>query len=130
MKRKNYILKTVLILMTINFLYGCSKSEESLQNKAIKKLEKEIKKNPDFPDSYYNLGCLYVKKGLNDQAMEKFKETIKMDANYTNAHFSLGELYLRKGLTDQAMKSFGQAVTLNPNFGSPLQGFSIFLQHP
>ncbi len=66
-------------------------------NKAVIKLEKAIKEEPDFPWSYYVLAQAYEEMGNHDLALKNYKHAFEI-SNETPFYLAgLGHIY---GLTD------------------------------
>ncbi len=86
---------------------GSSKSAtsklNSIKNEVIKKLDKEIEKNPNVR-SYHDRGLEYRKLGCYTEALNDFAESIKFDP--TNP-----VPYIELGLTHKKMKEYDKALS-------------------
>lgn len=78
--------------------------------------EDVVKKSPDKPRGYNNLGVAYEARGLSDKAMEQYKIAIGLSPTFANAHNNLGNSYMRKELTDDAIQQYRIAITLRPTY--------------
>jgi tetratricopeptide (TPR) repeat protein len=76
--------------------------------------QRAVLAEPDFIESYYNLGNFLGDIGKTAEAVEAYKKTLSLDYTYKDAHFSLGELYQKAGDDDQAIFAFDQTIALHP----------------
>ena len=82
-------------------------------NNVVALYGKAIKVNPDFKDSYYNLGNLYADLGKIPEAVKIYHETLRLDPEYKDVHFSLAKLYEQAGDYKQAVFAYDQTIKLN-----------------
>ncbi|NIM58451.1 MAG: tetratricopeptide repeat protein [Candidatus Aminicenantes bacterium] len=71
-------------------------------DKAIKHLKKAIEIEPEFAETYYNLGIILRQRREIDDAVEQFAKAIECKENYGLALFALGE-------TLHAQKKYSQS---------------------
>ena len=76
--------------------------------------EKAIRLDPEFIDSYYNLGKLYKDIGQNQKAIYYYQQTLALDPMSTYAFFSLGNLFRDAGEVDNAIQSYQDMIKANP----------------
>ena len=85
---------------------------------AIVSYKKAIENNPQYADSYYNLGNqLKVLENLDD-AIYYYKKAIEINPNYVNAYNNLGNAYIEQGKLDAAIDIFKQTLSINPDNAS------------
>jgi tetratricopeptide (TPR) repeat protein len=75
-----------------------------LRDSARRSLEKSIRLNPDYADSYYQLSLLYMTT-LPKRAEDALQKCLNLDPNNLPAQYSLARLYIRTG-----RKAEGQAL--------------------
>lgn len=73
---------------------------------AINEIKYIMKKEPNIPILYYNLGVILEKSGNLDGAEENYKKALDLAPSYIKPRVRLGGLYYRKGLYPAAQKSF------------------------
>jgi tetratricopeptide (TPR) repeat protein len=81
-------------------------------DKAIIKLDKLFKKQPQHPDGLFLKGMVYKEMGDTILAIEHFQAAVESDADMINAHIQLGELFtaLKQPI---AIKYFDNALVLD-----------------
>ena len=72
-----------------------------------------IEANPEYMDSYTNLGNLYQKLGMNDEAFYLLREALKINDKIPALYISLGNLFLNKKNYEMAEESFSQVLELD-----------------
>jgi Tfp pilus assembly protein PilF len=103
----------------------------SLQGKfdlAIEECEKAIELEPEFGDSYNNLGSYLISLGREEEAIAWFEKAINVKDDNSNqgSYYNLGKIYEKKGEWLKALRYFNKAVTIDGNF-EPAQNAIIKL---
>ncbi len=93
------------------FLFGQQEWQE-----AIKEYEKAIAINPEFSQSYNQLGYAYRFLGKYDDAAAAFQKYIKVLPDDPNPYDSYAELLLKMGKYDESIENYRKALAVNPNF--------------
>ena len=106
-------MKKVLLLFVfcgILFLNGCEKNLSNVDiqklnqkaaeymnnaeyDKAVARLESIIDLNPDFPETYYNLGVAYYQLNDYEKALKALNEAINRKENFADAFYSRAVVY-------------------------------------
>ena len=68
--------------------------------------------NPDYSDTYKNLGISYIKIDRN-KAVEYFKKSIILDSNNKEAYNNLAIVYYYNRQLDLAIENYSKALQLN-----------------
>jgi protein O-mannosyl-transferase len=76
--------------------------------------EDVVRKSPDSPRGYNNLGIAYYEKGLYDKAIEMYLRCIALKPSFRDAHVNLGVAYAVSGRIDLAIDSFFRAIDIDP----------------
>ena len=76
--------------------------------------ERAIAKNPNFADTYTNLGNLYKDLGNLDQALASTLKSLELKPDNPNAHMNLGGINKDLGNLDQALASTLQSLEIKP----------------
>ena len=84
-------------------------------NVAIRFFKKAIDIDPDFLESYINIGLLYNKEGDTKKAISYYEKAIAVDPASAKAHYSLGTVYAEKGKPDKAVSEFKKCLSVDPN---------------
>ncbi len=75
-----------------------------------------IKKNPDEPVSYNNLGNKEDKAGNYEKAIGYYNQAISVNSNYAEAFYNRGLSYYNLNKYAEAHTDFNKAIQINPNF--------------
>ena len=81
-------------------------------DKAINRLRRAIAKNPQFPDSYKNLGKVYQRQGLLDRAAACYGKAHELNPGDVHAQYEAGCIYLQTAQQDRAIVCFKNAIKL------------------
>ncbi len=89
---------------------------------AIQECLTAIKIDPEFGNSYNDIGSYYVSQGQLDESIEWF-EKAKLAFRYESRHFpfmNLGRVYAAKGMNWRAIREFEGALAIEPTEASCL----------
>ena len=122
---KKIILFIVLLLVVAVDIVWSKNAEEWFEkgnmamsagyhNVAIGFFKKAIAINPNYLESYINIGLLYSKEGNAKKAISYYEKAIAIDADFTEEHYNLGMVYAEKGKLDKAISEFKTCVSINP----------------
>ena len=115
---KKFLKKVIPVYLSKGFfdnLYGVILSLENNDLNSIDFFNNAIKKEPHFPDPFYNLGCVFLKTNAFEKAQEYLKKAISLKKNYYEAYFTLGNVYLRRSFFDEAIKCYNLCLNLKNN---------------
>ncbi len=84
--------------------------------KAIEQYRMALQINPEFSQSYNQLGYAHRFLGEYDEAEAAFKKYIEMLPDDPNPHDSYAELLMKLGRYDQSIMYYKKALELNPSF--------------
>ena len=115
---KKFLKKVIPVYPSKGFfdnLYGAILSLENNDLNSIDFFNNAIKKEPNFPDPFYNLGCVFLKTNAFEKAQEYLKKAISLKKNYYEAYFNLGNVYLRRSLFDEAINCYNFCLNLRNN---------------
>lgn len=123
---KKIILFIVLLLIVVVDVAWAKKAEEWFEkgeiaksagynNVAIGFFKKAIAIDPNYLESYINIGLLYGKEGNTKEAISYYEKAIAIDADFTKAHYNLGTVYAEKGKLDKAISEFKKCISINPD---------------
>jgi Tfp pilus assembly protein PilF len=108
---------------------GTERAELGMLDAAIKDFEQSLALNPDFAESYGNLGAAYAKQGEWDQAMVAFKKAIATAARggrtYSQMQGNLGTAYLRQGDFKASVAAFSLAMDHGRTEGKPVSARDV-----
>lgn len=103
----------------------------SLQGKydqAIEECKKAVELDPQYGESYYQIGSCLVSLCREADAIYWFEKAIevnKEEVNYS-AYYKLGKIYEKKGDWQKALRHFNKAITIDGDF-EPAQNAIIKL---
>ena len=75
-----------------------------------------IRKNPEEPVSYNNLGNKEDMVGNHEKAIEYYNKALSINDNYAEAFYNRGLSYYKLKDFDKAHTDFDKAIQINPNF--------------
>ena len=75
----------------------------------------QMRKRPDSPTAYYNLGLTLEKSGRLYQASAYYEKAIALKPRYSQAHNNLARICDRLGQREKALYHFRQAVKHKPD---------------
>ncbi len=124
---KKLILFIVLILFFAVDIAWANKAEEWFEkgnmamssgynNVAIRFFKKAIEIDPNYLESYINIGLLYNKEGDTEKAISYYEKAIAVDPDFTKAHYNLGVVYVKKGKLDKAISEFKRCISIDPDY--------------
>lgn len=103
---------------------GTERSGFGMLEPAILDFRHAITLNPNFAESYGNLGAAYAKKGDWDNALVSLHKAIEVAKSggktFAQAQGNLGTVYLSKGQWEQSVVSFTKAIEIAKSKGEPL----------
>lgn len=79
---------------------------------AIEKFQKVIELNPDYKETYYNLGSAFHSIGKFDKAEEFLRMSVEKNQN-TAAHNLLGKILYDKGNVNEAIDILSKGIIIN-----------------
>ncbi|MEL7124378.1 MAG: tetratricopeptide repeat protein [Bacteroidota bacterium] len=83
-----------------------------------------IRKDPQYEQSYLNLGMLYLDQDSIEMAKKQFDMLIKISPLHIRAYYFRGVSQELSGNNDAALADYRQAVKLAPNFEAAIQGIN------
>lgn len=103
-----------LILTFSLLLLACGPRADSVEGK-LKTYLKQVKKNPDDAEGYYELGKVYIEKGEYQSALKQLSEATRLKGDYSQAYREKGValFYLKRFL--DAEKALVKSFTMNPS---------------
>lgn len=79
---------------------------------AIALFERAIKANPDYVQSYNNLGVAYGKAGREDDALEYLLKAVEVDPSGEMGYWNLCKIYLQRKRYAEAAEYYEQAARM------------------
>lgn len=122
--RKKFLIilsSIVLVLAVLTYLRnGVWKDEVTLWQDVIKK-------SPNKPRGYDNLGIALGQLGRYEEATENFEKVLKINPNSVNTRVSLGIRLAEEGKNEEAMKEFNEALKIQPEYYKTYNSFGIVM---
>jgi len=82
-----------------------------------------VKKTPQDPEAWYQLGYAYFQKGELDRAEEAFRKALEVDPQAVEMNYFIGLVKLRKKQYAEAEKLFQKVADIAP--GNPLPQYQL-----
>ncbi|MDE0556106.1 MAG: tetratricopeptide repeat protein, partial [Candidatus Poribacteria bacterium] len=83
-------------------------------DRAIDNYNEVIKRDPCFPEIYYNRGAAYGDKGEVDLAIRDFNKSLELDPDHAGTYNNQGSAHANKGEYDKAIAAYTKAIELDP----------------
>ena len=93
---------------------GNSYLELEQYEQAIEAQKKALEINPDYYQSWVNLGVVYRNMGDLDQAEASYNQALAIEPDYAELHASLGVLHIVRDEPEQAVIALERAIDLDP----------------
>ncbi|KXK02681.1 MAG: TPR repeat-containing protein [Chlorobi bacterium OLB4] len=93
--------------------------------RAIEECKNAIEVDPEYGNSYNDIGTYHMKLGNYDEALIWFELALKAKRydHYEFAHFNLGVLFERKGMWFEAVEEYRKAIEINPDYDPAKRAF-------
>ncbi|MGA1843672.1 MAG: tetratricopeptide repeat protein [bacterium] len=89
--------------------------KQGRMEEAIAAIKKSLELDPDYAESWNQLGNLYLAQNNLQEAAEQFAKALDLDPGHVKAHINLGLVYSQRDRIDDAIQQFTEAVNLDPN---------------
>ena len=97
------------------FVKGFAFKEQGDTSNAVKYYMKSVEINPDYYESYMQLGLLFsIRKNKN--SIDYFNSAINLKPKSIEAHYALGMFYQATGNYDAALKSYDNILQINNKY--------------
>lgn len=84
--------------------------------KAIEAYQQAIRINPDYADTWYDIGNAYLVTKQYTKAIEAYQQAIRINPDYASTWYNLGLAYADTNQDANAIEAYQQAVRINPKF--------------
>ncbi|MFT5387564.1 MAG: tetratricopeptide (TPR) repeat protein [Candidatus Omnitrophota bacterium] len=98
------LIGVVVILSTLTVL------RNNVWKTNVSMWEDVVRKHPNQPRSYNNLGFSYTSKNNTELALDAFAKALKLAPGYAEVYNNRGVLYMRMGKYQEALKEFQLAI--------------------
>ncbi len=85
------------------------------RSEAIKLLEEALRRDPNRPDTEFNLGLFLAGDGRTPEAIAHYERAIALRPNFTAAWIRLAEAQRAAGDEAAAAESFARALAIDPS---------------
>ncbi|MFZ2660527.1 MAG: tetratricopeptide repeat protein [Rhodoferax sp.] len=100
---------------------GTERASLGMMDAAVQDYQRAIALNPDFAESFGNLGAAYAQLGKWDDALVALRQAIKITdksgRTFASAHGNLGTVYFRKGDWAGSVNAFTTALEITRTEG-------------
>ena len=92
-----------------------------------------VRKSPESPRAYINMGTAYARLGENDVAIKNFHRALELanpesGVDPLNVHYNLGSVYQQMGRLDMAVGEYRVVTELNPGDFRPYYNLGVIYQ--
>lgn len=108
-KSREFLLKADEVdasLILPNFYLALIDAISGKLKQAISRIKDTIKKEPELPMLYYNLGVILEEVGEREEAEMNYKKALNLSPNSIKPRIKLGELYYKRGRYPSARAAF------------------------
>lgn len=102
----------------LNLELGLAYMEKKDYKRALNKLRKALKIDPQYSDAHNTIAILYSRLGEDDQAGAHFKKAVQTDSANSGALNNYGQYLCTRGESEKAMTMFSRALE-NPLYSTP-----------
>ena len=110
-----------------NLVGACHKALGSLES-ATHAYYEAIKIQPDYADSFYNLGVVNNLQSDYPAAIENYKQAIVLKPDHAEAYNNLGNIFYQQGDFSSALKNYQKSLGLCPDNIKALYNLGVVLQ--
>jgi tetratricopeptide (TPR) repeat protein len=75
-----------------------------------------IKRAPDSPRAYNDLGCVYDALNMKGEAITAYKKALQITPDYPEIYYNLANTYASLDKTEEAIASYKKALEIKPNY--------------
>jgi len=97
-----------------DFLEGVAFFKEGNYAQAVTSFEKVLKKYPENPVIYYNLGISTIRNGQKDEGLAYLEKASSLSPKMSEVYIALAEVYFSEGDSGKARKAAEEAINLEP----------------
>ena len=105
-----------------HYMRGNSLLREGRLNEAIQNFRKAIRLNPDFSESYTNLGFALERNGAPDAALKNYRKALTLDPKDYVAQTNIGRIFYIKGENINAIAAYKKAIEMKPDYPHAHEG--------
>ena len=95
---------------------------------AARLLTRTIEREPDNPETHYNLGVVLAALGRHAEAEASYRRGLALRPGSVDGHNNLGVLLEQVGRYDEAEACYRQAMALSPEHAHPLNNLGVLLK--
>jgi tetratricopeptide (TPR) repeat protein len=103
-----YVFSALTLLFSIT-----TYSRTTVWKSTLTLFEDVLRKNPNIPFAYLNLGGIYLNNRLPENALVYFNKSIKLDSLDPSAYFNRALAYYFSGNSDSALNDFNKVIVLS-----------------
>ena len=102
--------------LTLWNLMGASAAQIGRLDEAVFAFQKAIRVEPDFADTYSNLGNVLKDLGKPKEAVEAFNKAVSLNPDFAEAYFNKGNVLKDQGRPEEAIEAYKDALSRKPNY--------------
>ncbi|MFP4521730.1 MAG: tetratricopeptide repeat protein [Fibrobacterota bacterium] len=104
-------------------------NKSGVMDQAISLYKANIKREPDNPSHYFNLGKVLEAQGRQLDAMKVYSMASKKDPHYYKARFNLSVIYLELGKYNLALKGFMKVLKQKRDHSGAIYNAALCCKH-
>ena len=102
--------------LTLWNMMGASAAQIGKLDEAVFAFQKAISVEPDFADTYNNLGNVLKDLGKPKEAEEAYNKAISIKPDYAEAYFNKGNVLKDQSRLEEAIEAYKDALSSKPNY--------------
>jgi TonB family protein len=102
--------------LIFNFKSNDQNSVETLEDKSLDVLEKQVRDHPDSDEFHYELGKAYIKLERYAEAVSELKKSLAIKSDSPETHYQLGIAYFKWGHNQEAANAFSETVKIDSEY--------------
>lgn len=106
----------------VEFTFDYNVYTQNTAESYIKKLDEEIKTNPDNPKSFADKGNIEFDLKRYNEALYDYNQAIKLDTNNAGLYHNRANTYFLLMKSEESIKDYNEAIRLKPDFWNAYHG--------
>ena len=103
------------LLAQIEYSLGSLEMEREQYEHALRHYQQVLEYDPNFPDTWYQIGSTYHALGNEEESIHAFQHSIQVQPTLPEAYTDMADIYVRSGRFAEARATLEQGLKAIPN---------------
>ena len=109
-------------------ILGVSAAQIGMLDIAIEAFKKSVSLNPDYAETFCNMGNVLKEQGKMEEAIKAYKNALLLKPELAEAHSNMGVVFQHQGKLDESIVSYKKSILLNPDYAEAYSNMGNVLQ--